>query len=218
MAHSGKDVANMARSQSSREPITFQKLLVEARAGSAEALGKILISFTTELHRRAESFVHPPSLQAKGNAADLVQTTFVEAQRNLKQFHGTTREEFLAWLLGILTHNAKDWRASFLRTAKRQLKRELSLDHPKLGAVLRRNLFADTPAPITSLMQDEVETVLRRRIGELPERYARVIRMHSMEELPFEKVAQALRCSAEAARKVYRRAITQLSESLRDIV
>ena len=124
MAHSGKDVANMARSQSSREPITFQKLLVEARAGSAEALGKILISFTTELHRRAESFVHPPSLQAKGNAADLVQTTFVEAQRNLKQFHGTTREEFLAWLLGILTHNAKDWRASFLRTAKRQLKRE----------------------------------------------------------------------------------------------
>ena len=74
----------MARSQSSREPITFQKLLVEARAGSAEALGKILISFTTELHRRAESFVHPPSLQAKGNSADLVQTTFVEAQRNLK--------------------------------------------------------------------------------------------------------------------------------------
>src|SRR5207248_2701269 len=89
-------------SQSSREPSTFPKLLAEARAGSAEALGKILISFTTELHKRAEPFVHPPSLQAKGNAADLVQTTFVEAQRNLEQFHGTTREEFVRPINGSL--------------------------------------------------------------------------------------------------------------------
>jgi DNA-directed RNA polymerase specialized sigma24 family protein len=43
-------------------------------------------------------------------------------------------------------------------------------------------------------------------------------RIELLEELPFEKVAQALRCSAEAARKAYHRAIIQLSESLRDVL
>jgi RNA polymerase sigma-70 factor, ECF subfamily len=62
-------------------------LVAAARAGSREALGRAL-----EIHRHyllaiAERQLDP-DLRSKGGASDLVQETFLEAQRDFAQFGG----------------------------------------------------------------------------------------------------------------------------------
>ena len=47
-------------------------------------------------------------LQGKLGASDLVQETFVRAQRNFKQFRGSSIEEFLTWLRQILLNHLVD--------------------------------------------------------------------------------------------------------------
>ena len=60
----------------------------------AEGLG---VTFRHYLLRIAEQELDP-DLRAKGGASDLVQLTFLEAQRDFARFHGDTAAELRAWL------------------------------------------------------------------------------------------------------------------------
>ncbi len=60
-----------------------------------------------------------PELQAKLGASDLVQDTFVEAQRHLAGFRGSSKAELRAWLRKILECRLSNLRRSFLATEKR---------------------------------------------------------------------------------------------------
>src|SRR5438094_9736562 len=75
--------------------------LPAARAGSMEALGQALEEFRHYLLRIAEQELDP-DLRAKGGASDLVQLTFLEAQRDFARFHGDTAAELRAWLRRLL--------------------------------------------------------------------------------------------------------------------
>src|SRR5205809_5640398 len=74
-----------------------RQLLAEARAGSGESLGWALESCRGYLLAIADGEL-PPELRAKGSASDLVQQTFLEAQRDLPHFHGESEDEWRAWL------------------------------------------------------------------------------------------------------------------------
>src|SRR5262245_26207367 len=65
--------------------------LPAARAGSSEALGQVLEACRGYLLLIAGQELEP-ALRAKGGASDLVQQTFLEAQRDFAGFHGTTHE------------------------------------------------------------------------------------------------------------------------------
>src|SRR5260370_40490207 len=68
-----------------------------ARAGSADALGRALEAcrgYLLQIARRELG----PDLQAKCGASDLVQQTFLEANRDFSYFHGATENEWRARL------------------------------------------------------------------------------------------------------------------------
>ena len=167
----------MARSNHSKDEIPFSGLLEQARAGSLEALGKVLEACRAPLYRKAQHIGRPRSLRAKYSDSDLLQDTFMEAQGSFNQFTGMTQEEFLAWLSSILVHNAKDISTSF-HTAKRDIKREVPLDDERVGPALKQHLVSGAPSPEVSLEDRERRDALRKAMAELPEDYARVIRMH----------------------------------------
>jgi RNA polymerase sigma-70 factor (ECF subfamily) len=63
------------------EPDRLQQLLHQAQGGSPEALGQLLEVFRPYLLCVASEALNV-QLQAKGGASDLVQETFLEAQRH----------------------------------------------------------------------------------------------------------------------------------------
>src|SRR5690348_7072097 len=98
--------------------------LAEARAGSREALGQVLEVFRGYLLLIADRELDP-RLRAKGGASDLVQETFLEAQRDFVGFHGDSAEELRAWLRRLLLNNLANFTRQYRERAKRDVGREV---------------------------------------------------------------------------------------------
>ena len=82
--------------------------LEAARSGSGDALGRVLESYRAYLLLVAARELDP-KLRAKGGASDLVQETFLEAQRDFGGFHGNSDGELRAWLRQLLLHNVANF-------------------------------------------------------------------------------------------------------------
>jgi RNA polymerase sigma-70 factor (ECF subfamily) len=200
----------MARGTQSEEAML--RLLEDARAGSSQALGQLLEACRPYLLVVANR-QFDPDLRRKAGCSDLLQDTFYDAQRDFSRFHGETQDELRAWLLRILLNNLAETAQRYRGTCKRQVDREVSLaGHPDSAG---DDALVDTgPSPSAQAMareqDDEVERVLRR----LPEHYRDIIRLRHHERLPFAEIGQRTGRSAEAARKVWMRALEQMRQIL----
>jgi len=67
-------------------------------------------------------------MRTKFDASDLVQQTLLEAHQGLENFKGQTEAEWLGWLRGILNHNTLDFARKYQGAAKRDVKREFSIN------------------------------------------------------------------------------------------
>src|SRR5215470_7553973 len=92
--------------------------LPAAHAGSNEALGQAL-----EACRGYLLLIAQRHLEAKGGASDLVQETFLEAQRDFGQFRGTSEAELLAWLRRLLLNNLGHFSRRYRDTHSRAVAR-----------------------------------------------------------------------------------------------
>src|SRR5262245_60413606 len=184
----------------------------EARAGSGEALGQALEACRAYLYLIAQKELDP-DLLAKGSASDLVQETFVEAQRDFGQFRGTTDDEWRAWLRRLLLNNVANFTRRY-RTEKRQLGREVALDPGGSSAERGGGLAADLPSPSGAALEHEQAERLRQALARLPEDYRQVIVLRYQEDLPFEEVARRLGRSSAAARTLWSRAIRRLRQEM----
>ena len=87
-----------------------------ARAGSKEAIGGALEACRGYLLGIAERELDA-DLRAKGGASDLVQDTFLEAQRDFAGFRGETQADLLAWLRRLLLNNLANFARTYRQTA-----------------------------------------------------------------------------------------------------
>ena len=72
------------------------------------------------------------------------------------------------------------------------------------------------PLPSDVAISAERRHALHRAVELLPERYRRVVRMRNFQLLTFQQIGDELQCSADAARKLWARAIEKLSQELDD--
>src|SRR5438874_12937067 len=101
-------------------------LLDRARAGDDIATGQLLESYSKYLTLLARVQIGR-RLQGKADPADLVQETFLEAHRQMKQFRGTSEGELLAWLRRILAGQTALLLRRYLGTKGRDVKLEREL-------------------------------------------------------------------------------------------
>lgn len=186
--------------------------LPAARAGSSEALGQVLEACRGYLLLIAQQELDP-ALQAKGGASDLVQQTFLEAQRDFPAFQGSTHDALLAWVRQLLVNNLANFRRDYHRD-KRRVTREIALPGSDSQAPRGSGLDAKTSTPSALMMLAEQTEALERAVAKLPEDYRRVIQLRYREERSFEAIAELMDRSQNAVRKLWSRAIERLQQEL----
>ena len=156
-----------------------------------------------------------PELRAKCAASDLVQETFLEAQRHLRIFRGTSTGEMRAWLRRILDCRLANIRRSYLATEMRAANRELTLDASQAGpGGLFGSLESPAPSPSKHAVRNEWNEALEQALLQLPERHRQAVAWRHQEQLSWDEIGRRLGCTADAARKVWSRAIQQLRREL----
>src|SRR5262249_50701616 len=103
-----------------------ERLLRLARAGDGAALGPLLGGYRGYYTVLARLQIGR-RLQGKVDAADLVQDTFLEAQRHFAQFRGTTEAELVEWLRQILVGLLANLVRRFFGTQRRDVRLEREL-------------------------------------------------------------------------------------------
>jgi RNA polymerase sigma-70 factor (ECF subfamily) len=193
------------------DPTDLARLLKAARNGSREAMGEALELCRHYLLAIANRELQPV-LRAKGGASDLVQQTFLEAQRDFSKFDGTNLEAIQAWLKQLLLHNVADFARAYHNTAKRQVNKEIQL--PEGSTAGNSPLPGTTPTASVLAMATEEAARLHAVLETLPDDYRKVILLRYEEEQPFAEIAQRMGRSENAVRKLWFRAIERLEAAL----
>jgi RNA polymerase sigma-70 factor (ECF subfamily) len=187
--------------------------LSQARAGSLDALGQALENCRDYLLLVANREL-APDLRAKGGASDLVQETFLEAQRDFSHFQGASADELRAWLRRLLLNNVANFVRHYRGTAKRQLGREQSLTPDDSSRQPGAALPGDTPTPSQQVMAHEQAEALRQATLRLPEDYRQVLALRHQEQLSFEEIGERMGRTTNAARLLWLRAVERLQQDL----
>jgi RNA polymerase sigma-70 factor (ECF subfamily) len=154
-----------------------------------------------------------PELLKKAGASDLVQESFLEAQRGFEGFRGKSEAELRAWLRRILLNNIANLSRLFRDTDKRQLDREVAGEDTAIEGLV--DILSDRcESPSSQVAAHERDEALERSMAQLPELYRQVIRWRNYERCTFEEIGGRLGRSAEAARKLWARAVEQLQQLL----
>jgi RNA polymerase sigma-70 factor (ECF subfamily) len=187
--------------------------LAQAQAGSREALGQALEACRNYLLLVADRELSP-DLKAKGGASDLVQETFIEAQKDFARFQGKSDAEFLAWLRCLLQHRLANFARRYRKTKKRGLDREVPLPADDSSWSGPDNLPDNAPTPSREAMARERVEALERVLARLPADYRQVIGLRYQDELSFEEIGKIMERSADAVRKLWWRALGRLRDEL----
>jgi RNA polymerase sigma-70 factor (ECF subfamily) len=190
-----------------------EQLLAAARAGSREALGEALQAYRAYLLLIAQRELDP-ELRAKGGASDLVQETFIDAQRLLKTFEGSTAGPWAAWLRELLLNNLTDFERRFRATGKRSVSREVCQGTSNSGAERAAEAVDDNASPSMRSMSAEQTGALERALDRLADDHREVLLLRYQGDMSFEEIGRRLGRSANAARKLWLRALRKLEQQL----
>jgi RNA polymerase sigma-70 factor (ECF subfamily) len=191
----------------------MRDLLLRARAGSREGLGELLESCRDYLLLIAGQELDA-DLRVKGSASDLVQETFLEAQRDFLQFRGDSEAELLGWLRRLLLNNLANFSRHYRTTAKRHVEREVPLQGQSSSLDLRDSLAVSMPTPEEQAMEQEQVDMVDRVLERLPEDYRQVLLWRYREELAFEEIARRLGRTENAVRKLWARALDRFQTEI----
>jgi RNA polymerase sigma-70 factor (ECF subfamily) len=184
--------------------------LSAARAGSSEAMGQILEACRGYLLLIAQQEIQP-DLRAKAGASDLVQQTLLSALGDFDRFQGNSEAEILAWLRQLLLHNLTDFARLYRATDKRQISREVALDTGNPAAQRAANVGSDA-SPSGEVIAREEARQVQQALERLPEDYRRVLVLRFQEDRSFEEIGRLMNLSANAARKLWLRAIKRMQQ------
>lgn len=147
-------------------------------------------------------------LRDEAEAEDAAQESFIKAFRNLSSFRADSR--FSTWLISITLNEAR----TRLRR-KRGVKME-SLDDAGDGerSVSPALLRDWREIPSEALERQEVRSILRKAIEELPEMYREVVVLRDVEEMSVNEAAEAMGVSVSVIKVRLHRARIMLQKRL----
>lgn len=179
-------------------------LLEAARRGEDDALDDLFARVAPRLHALVRLRLGP-SLRARLESRDIVQAALLKAFTGLDNLQANDGESLYAWLARIAEHEIRD-QADYHRRQRRDLRREASLDEPGVG-----RLAARVTTLSRRLVLDEERRRLEQALESLSADHREAIMLRALEELPFAEVGRRLGRSADAARMLYARAMTELT-------
>src|SRR5438067_4527696 len=194
---------------------SHEELFCQARAGDGPALGRLLESYRAYLLVLARVQIGR-RLQGKVDAADVVQEAFLSAYRDFAQFRGTTEQEFLGWLRGILASLLANLVRHYQGTQRRdvRLERQLAVELEQSSQALDRGLVAPQSSPSQQAMRREQSVVLAEALGRLPAEWRELLILRHLEGLRFPEVARRMGRPVDSVKKLWPRALAGLRRVL----
>lgn len=187
-------------------------LLTQAQEGSNSSLGELLIAYRDYLLAIAEEELGS-DLKVKVSPSDVIQDSFLEAQRDFPRFSGKSPAEFQSWLRRVLLNNVANVNRDYRQTAKRDVSREVPValidKFEKDGA-----LIADDPSASSVVQHNEMLDAVQAAIQRLPNHYQDVIQWRNLERIPFDEIGLRLGRSPAAAQQLWVRALDALQQEL----
>jgi RNA polymerase sigma-70 factor (ECF subfamily) len=196
-------------------PADPERLIQDAKGGRDQALGDLLDLYRNYLRLLARLEIGH-RVQAKLDASDIVQETFLEAHRHFGQFNGKSEGEFVQWLRMILAARVANTLRHYLGTQGRDVRREeapvVNLDHSSMQ--IDQFLAASISSPSQQAERRERAVLLADALEALPKDYREVLTLRHFQGLPFPDVSQAMGRSVDSVQKLWLRALIRLKESL----
>jgi RNA polymerase sigma-70 factor (ECF subfamily) len=194
-----------------------EQLLAMARAGSSDALGRLLEFYRRYLRLLAEIQIDE-RFRAKIDASDLVQETFLDAHRDFGNFRGTTERELMGWLRQILADNLIDHVKRRYGAQRRDIRMERSLRQrlDSSSAAMDRGLAITDSTPSQIAARREQAVVLADALGQLPHDYRRVLVLRHLRGLKFPDVARCMGRTVGSVQQLWTRAVAELRRIIGD--
>ena len=189
-----------------------EALIGRLKTGDRSALGTLWDFYRPRLKRTVH--LHLDSrLAARVDASDVVQDTFVDAQKQLPAYLKDPKVAFYVWLR-VLAHDrlAKIHR-QHLGAQCRAADREVRFP-ADASAMLASQIAAQGPTPSQPLREGERCDRIQRHLHRLPPEDREIILMRHFEEMTNGEAAQALGLTDSASTMRYGRALLRLKEML----
>lgn len=186
---------------------SMSQLVIAAKEGDVGAHNEICRQVQSRLDQMANHHLDA-KLRRKLNPSDIVQATLTRMVQGFDDFRGSSSAEFYGWLNTILKNEVNSTRRNFQRQ-RRDIRRETE---PASGIV--GNQRANDEMPDQQLRTQEKMARFREVIDRLSPDQAQVIQLRSIQELPFEEVAQQMDRSINAVSKLWGRALVSLQQEL----
>ena len=187
------------------------EMIERIKSGDEAAARRLFERYMPALRARVRRKL-PPTVRRKVAESDVVQEAYLAAFLSLGDFEDRGEASFRKWLGKILEHKILDEVRRYFGTSKRDARREQSVsgDAPELRKPAR------DPSPSMFAMAAEERAALWRAVDDLPEDYARILRLVHQEGMTLTEAGSRMDRSSDAARKLYGRAIARLTSGLRD--
>ncbi|MEY4568432.1 MAG: polymerase sigma-E factor [Planctomycetota bacterium] len=192
-------------------------LLELVKHGDRTALGSLLENYRPYLLVLAQRYLDP-RLQGRLDPADVVQVTFLEAQRDLDTFRGEDLSSMLAWLRNILRNNIHSMHQHHLTTKKRSARMEIGFHHaasdsqPGIGELIP----SETTSPSQRAMKDEQVVELAESMLRLPPMQQEALRLRYMEGWSLKQIADKMQKSEMAVAGLLKRGLQGLREAMQN--
>lgn len=190
-----------------------QQLLQEALEGNRESLGRLLEDYRAYLTVLAQRYLDA-RLRGRLDPADVVQVTFLEAQRDLHAFRGHQIEELLGWLRNILRNNVSSAHQKHLYAQKRSAGRESNNGPTENGPTLTDLVPSETTSPSQRVMRDEAAVYLANCLQTLPETQREALRLRYVEGHSLKEISTAMDKSEMAVAGLLKRGLQSLRDKM----
>jgi RNA polymerase sigma-70 factor (ECF subfamily) len=184
-------------------------LLMAAKAGSAEALGRLYQRVSGRLLAVIRIRMGR-DLRSRMESRDILQSTLLRSFERLDQFAGGDGATLMAWLARIAENEIRD-QADFQHRQRRDIAASIPLDQiHEVMATRVRSAFSQVAI-------GEEAARLEAALEALDADYREVVVLRKLEELSFKEIAARMGRTEDACRMLLARAMVALTLKLREL-
>jgi RNA polymerase sigma-70 factor (ECF subfamily) len=176
-------------------------MIEKVLGGQTETFHELIRPYERSVYLMALSLLHN-----EAEAEDAAQEAFIKAYRHLSKFRSESR--FSTWLISIVLNEARG------RLRRKQPGLTDSIDDTTEGSITPAQLTDWREIPSESLERQEVRTLIRRAVGELPIAYREVFVLRELEERNVQETAETLGITIASVKMRLHRARMMLQKQL----